>query len=448
MSDVNNPAGGNVAKTAQVVASMESGSNNNTDTITVSGTNDPNGEDNGQKDQYCYICEDGGNMVPENPTGEPQACVSIPESMIKGEDTLFPCPKCVSDRGLSSIGYFVNQGARATMHMSSRTSLAVVIYHLHAMTPFAKSLSEQLHAALSSFYVTVAFQTRLIHRSFVPEDADAMFDEIARGAPYHVAIVFLTEGDPQGGWWHTSQFGNQRNTQVSEDEFLGTCLHSMRRMARGAVTARVFGVSCGFNLQAKGSMEAIVTHLEKTPFLSLVMPSTCSLMMSEYVTMLPEIFVNLYYFGAPLESTLFRVWGKSKEHLEVRKIEYAPRSSRPLGVCLPLLHTICGCLEGADAEWAFKKELQNSPEVIFIYRSRCCGVELQVGIHPNERRQLVYHEVSFIMESWNRAKGKFNFHEARSVRMKILSPHPDGKPHPVDLAGPWTRSGIQAVKHK
>ncbi|KAG8682193.1 hypothetical protein FRC11_000138, partial [Ceratobasidium sp. 423] len=53
MSDINNPAGGNVAKTAQVIASMESGSNNNTDTITMSGTNNPNGEDNGQKDQVC-----------------------------------------------------------------------------------------------------------------------------------------------------------------------------------------------------------------------------------------------------------------------------------------------------------------------------------------------------------------------------------------------------------
>ncbi|KAG8734339.1 hypothetical protein FRC11_005326 [Ceratobasidium sp. 423] len=123
-----------------------------------------------------------GDQVPkdqrqENPTGEPEACVSIPESMAKGEDTLFPCPQCVAERGLSSIGYFVNRGARATMRVSPRVSMAIIIYHLNSYNALAKSLSEQLHSALSAFYVSVACQTRLIHRSFTSAGAEAMFDE-------------------------------------------------------------------------------------------------------------------------------------------------------------------------------------------------------------------------------------------------------------------------------
>ncbi|KAG8734409.1 hypothetical protein FRC11_014255 [Ceratobasidium sp. 423] len=434
-----------------------------------------------QKDTYCYICEDGGDIIDcswcsnsccynvigkklDNPANEQEACVSIPESMITADDTLFPCPKCVADRGLSAIGYFINRGARATTRVVSRTSVAIIIYHLHSYTALAKSLSEQLNAALSAFYVPVACQTRLIHRGFTSGEAELMFEEIPRTSPYHLAVIFLTEGDPQGGWWHTINYGSQKDTQVSEEDFLGTCLSNLKRMARGAMTARVFGVACGFNLRVKGVIGAIVEFLEKTPFGSLVMPSTCSLLPCEYLTIFPEIFVNLYYLGASLDTSLYRTWGKSKAarthtgmiimdrpngepNMSVRMVLYAPVISRPLGVPLPVVAAICGCPEDG-AEWVYKTELSNAPEVIFIYRSKCCRLELQVGIYPDQRRQIKQHEVLFMVEQWNRGKGRFSFNESQNVCMKILPPNLDGKPSPVDMNEMWTRSGKRAKKRE
>ncbi|KAG8734419.1 hypothetical protein FRC11_014265 [Ceratobasidium sp. 423] len=381
---------------------------------------------------YCYICEDGGSIVDcawcknsccyniigqqqENPANEPEACVSIPESMISGADAIFPCPKCVADRRLTSIGYFINRGARATTRISPRTSVAIIIYHLNAYNALAKSLSEQLNAALSSFLMTVACQTRLIHRGFTESEADAMFDELPRELGYHLAVIFMTEGDPSGGWWHTVDYGSQKDSQVSEHEFLGTCLGSLRKMAKGAISARVFGISCGFNLKAKGTMAAIVDYLER------------------------------------LKQTLHRTWGKSKEahthsglvimdrsdlfaEIKVWMILYAPVILRPLGVPLPVAHTLCGCPEERSG-WGFKKELHNPPEL-----------ELQVGIHPDQRRQTSDYEVTLMEEPWNRAKGRFTFNESKNVRMKILPPNPEGKPGSVDRRGMWTSSGRRAVK--
>ncbi|GAB1523775.1 hypothetical protein RhiTH_006925 [Rhizoctonia solani] len=358
--------------------------------------------------------------------------------------------------------YFINQGHKATMRVAPTCSLILVIYHLKVFQHLAESLWRQLHAALAAFHVTVAAETRLIHKEFREGESAHLLDEIDANRPFHLAIVFLTEGDPQGGWWHTSQHGNQKSSSVAEDQFLETCLYTLRKIARRALTARVFGVSCGFNLQTKGSLNRIKEYLQRTAFTSIVLPSTCSLLMCEYLYMMPEIFVNLYYFGAGLDRTLFGVWGRSKEArihtglvimdraeqklpLNVRQVQYAPIALRPLGVQLPVARAICGCSENLQTDWAFKKQLPNGPEIIFIYRSRCCGMELQVGIFPGSRKQLVYHEVTFMSKVWDTNKRLFGFHPSRNVRMKLLPPNEEKKPYPVDIGQMWTKAGSKAL---
>jgi predicted RNA-binding Zn-ribbon protein involved in translation (DUF1610 family) len=61
--------------------------------------------------QYCYICEDGGQVMecsfctksfcygilgepPNDPEHSP--CVSVSAQMVKEENHLFPCPDCLS----------------------------------------------------------------------------------------------------------------------------------------------------------------------------------------------------------------------------------------------------------------------------------------------------------------------------------------------------------------
>ncbi|KDN36754.1 hypothetical protein RSAG8_10618, partial [Rhizoctonia solani AG-8 WAC10335] len=362
------------------------------------------------------------------------------------------------------VQYFINQGTRVTMRVTARASVVLVIYHLYSYKDIAIALADQITAALSSFYVSIACQTRLIHRGFTSGEAEIMFDEIPRNVPYHLAVIFLTEGDPQGGWWHTSAYGNMKDSQVSEQDFLSTCLHNLRKMACKAETARVFGVACGFNLRVNGSMQAILEYLKPTAFRSLVLPSTCSLLMCDYLPLLSELFINIYYFGAALEPSLLQIWAKSKQirvhtglvivdrpdlssEMSAKMILYAPVASRPLGVTLPLVYAVCGCSDGGGV-WEFKKEVENHIETVFIYRASCCRVELQVGIHPADRRQRTDHEVRFTVEPWDISKGRFTFNESDNVRMKIFPAPPGKRGAALELNTMWTRSGKKALKRE
>ncbi|KAF8750290.1 hypothetical protein RHS01_09347 [Rhizoctonia solani] len=348
------------------------------------------------------------------------------------------------------------------MQVSVRTSLVLVVYHLHSYKAIAKALSDQVQSALKAFLVSVACQTRLIHRGFTTAEADIMFNEISPNDPFHLAVIFLTEGDPQGGWWHTSAHGHQKDSTVCEEDFLSTCLVNLEDVAERAVTARIFGVSCGYNLKVNGTINSIVRFLERTPYQSFVTPSTSSLLMCDYIPIFPEIFLNLYYFGTALEPALYRVWGKSKEarshtglmlftrspesvEMQVKAISYAPIASRPLGVPLPLLQTICGC-DNDGMKWSFKKTFVNGLEAIFIYRAPCCQVELQVGIYPGNRQKFVQHEMHFVVENWDRESDTFTFNDSDNVKMKILPPRFDGKPSLVCRDRPWTTAGINAAK--
>ncbi|CCO34320.1 hypothetical protein BN14_08417 [Rhizoctonia solani AG-1 IB] len=305
--------------------------------------------------------------------------------MAKRNDTPFICPTCVGERGLSSIGYFINRGSRATMRVAPRTSFMLVIYHLYPYTDLALALRDQITAALGAFFVSTACQTRLIHRIFQAEQAETMFDEISRDVPFHLAVIFMTESDPRGGWWHTSTYGNMKSSTVSEIDFLATCLDNLAEVARSAATARVFGISCGYNLRAEDTIKDILSYLHPTPYLSLVVPSTTTLLMCDFVPIFPELFLNLYYFGAALETSLFSAWGKSKEALE-----------------------------------------------------------LQVAIYPGDRLQYLKHEMCFNIERWDSITQRFNFNECDNVRMKIFPPSKDGKPAAVNLDGMWTVAGARA----
>ncbi|KAG8720298.1 hypothetical protein FRC09_009791 [Ceratobasidium sp. 395] len=427
---------------------------------------------------YCYMCEDGGRIIdcslcpnaccydvigekPANPTEEPEACVSIPESMANNDVVPFPCPACVAIHRPRTIGYFVNRGSRTTMRVASKTSVALVVYHLRSLADEARTLAEQLLSALQVFYVNVAWQTRLIHHAIKPEEAEEFFKELPRDAPYHLAVVFMTEGDPRGGWWHTSLHRNQPDSRVNEDKFLESCLRNLHGFGRKAVTARLFGIACGLNLGVPVAMQRIKEYLTTTPFISMVLPTSCALLVHEWARILPELFVNLYYFGVGLENSVLRIWGKStgvRKHtgillmerpgrgysFNVKKYMHSPTSSRPYGVELPDVTTICGCR--SDAKWRYKTEIQNRLEVVFVFRSTCCGVELQVAIHPTHRRRIKMYDTTMTEEFWHYATESFLFTERENVAMRIFPPDPHGPPRKPFLQRLWTMSGKRNEK--
>jgi hypothetical protein len=154
---------------------------------------------------------------------------------------------------------------------------------------------------------------------------------------------------------------------------------------------------------------------------------------------LPELLLNLYYFGTDLRPSLYKVWGKSEEvrkhtgllifdrkvkemPFSITKVQHAPILSRPLGVHLPTKLSICGCNSARDDEgtWIHKREVPNGRESIFIYRSACCATELQVAIFPGRRRTIQRNDTLFVEEDWNVASRSFDFKECAMVRMKVF----------------------------
>ncbi|KAG8795542.1 hypothetical protein FRC12_012981 [Ceratobasidium sp. 428] len=431
-----------------------------------------------QGELYCYVCEDGGRIFdcslcpnaccydvigakPANPTDEPEACVSIPESMANNKEVPFPCPACIALHRPRTVGYFVNRGARTTMRVASGTSVALVVYHLRSLAHEARALADQLLSALQVFYVNVAWQTRLLHHAIKPEEAEEFFKELPRDAPYHLAVVFLTEGDPRGGWWHTSLHRNQPDGRFREQDFLKSCLQNLGDFAGKAATARVFGIACGLNLAIPGAISGAKDYLSTTPFMSLLLPTTCSLLIHEWARLLPELFVNIYYFGVGLENSVLRIWGKStglRRHtgillmeqptrgstFNVKKYMHSPPASRPFGVELPVATTLCGCQ--SEARWRYKTEKQNGLEVVFLYRSACCGLDLQVAIHPNHRRRVKMYDTTMTEEHWHRATQSFLFTERENVSMRVFPPDPNGPPREPSLKEMWTMSGKKNQK--
>jgi hypothetical protein len=78
---------------------------------------------------------------------------------------------------------------------------------------------------------------------------------------YHLAVVFVTESQPGGGWWWASRYGNQPKSQVSERDLLVECRHQVRRLERKALSFRMFGVACGTNLLGRGVVDKLQNQL-------------------------------------------------------------------------------------------------------------------------------------------------------------------------------------------
>lgn len=147
--------------------------------------------------------------------------------------------------------------------------------------------------------------------------------------------------------------------------------------------------------------------------------------------------MNLYYFGAALRPSLYKVWGQSEEGREhtgllvidrnaqeeqfsVTHLMHSPPTSRPLGVQLPIATTICGCpSDPPGGSWSYVKERQNGRETIFSYNSSCCRLVLHVAIFPGRRRRIDKNDTFFVEEDWNPDARALDFKESTMVRMVV-----------------------------
>jgi hypothetical protein len=73
--------------------------------------------------------------------------------------------------------------------------------------------------------------------------------------PYHLIYIFLTESNPEGGWWF------EANKQTGEGDWLKGMLEKYNKIADRAISSRIFGMCCGINLYNGGVVEEIAQTL-------------------------------------------------------------------------------------------------------------------------------------------------------------------------------------------
>jgi hypothetical protein len=132
-----------------------------------------------------------------------------------------------------------------------------------------------------------------------------------------------------------------------------------------------------------------------------VIPAAAAVTTQDYVCILPQLFVQIYYIGTPLSSALVRVWAARKPasyHTDVilfmksaelggrtsiTKYSYGSAASRPWSIGLPLPGSLCICANQEGViKWCTIGKPQKTPfgEGSARYRSSCYHVFLKVAV--------------------------------------------------------------------
>jgi hypothetical protein len=177
-------------------------------------------------------------------------------------------------------------------------------------------------------------------------------------------------------------------------------------------------------------------NISRGPWESIVLPTSSSVVLKNYVGIFPELFVHLYYFGSPLRSSLLRTWAKSEEArqhtgflvmerpngrnkpLVVSKFEHAP-TYRPFGFDLPMVPSLCGCWDKHPHHWSLRHSSSAFGEQFSFYISSCCSMELHIAIYTDRRTVFDAHGTTIMEEKWDPVSERFSFDPMTMVCMKI-----------------------------
>ncbi|QRW13702.1 ATPase [Ceratobasidium sp. AG-Ba] len=412
--------------------------------------------------EYCYVCEDGGATITcticsrsycysilgdASDDADYTACVSVPRDMVDEAGRAFPCPDCLETAQAKTAPYVINRAARATQRRALHAAVVLVILHIDSLRSLAFSVQSQIQAALNAFQINLASYCGMLDGGISDEDQRELLAEIDPDLYHHVVVIFITESHPGGGWWWESGNESHRPSQVDE---AGVLKH---------ITI-VLASSLALLYMAK--------YLTSTPVKSLVLPTVSAALNADISPILPELMLNLYYFGRDLRDSIYKVWGQSDEArvhtgllvmdrvlasqpFNCAKLSYSPVCSRPLGVTLPEAWTICGCPcpPHGQLSWMLLKEVkEHKREALFAYKSLCCGLELHLAVFISRLRQTIRNELPFTEEDWDQETSSFGFNPSTMVRMTVYPPTPAGQDlsklqgDPKTLAGKKTAAEV------
>ncbi|KAG9095519.1 hypothetical protein FRC06_009710 [Ceratobasidium sp. 370] len=199
----------------------------------------------------------------KNKDDDCSACLTIPPEMANVRAKEFRCPECLSNDRYYPLDYIINRGSRATRRLSARSSVVFVLFHLKTNANQAEALFSQVSAILGVFELHLVAFLQEHEAGLTEEQAHALKDELLPREPYHLAVVFLTEGNPGGGWWTKTDLDEGGSAQVDESQFLRYHLKPLTSLAHHAVSARIFVSSCALNLFDDKSLGTIFDTIDE-----------------------------------------------------------------------------------------------------------------------------------------------------------------------------------------
>ncbi|QRV85120.1 ATPase [Ceratobasidium sp. AG-Ba] len=381
--------------------------------------------------EYCYVCEDGGATITcticsrsycysilgdASDDADYTACVSVPRDMVDEAGRAFPCPDCLETAQAKTAPYVINRAARATQRRALHAAVVLVILHIDSLRSLAFSVQSQIQAALNAFQINLASYCGMLDGGISDEDQRELLAEIDPDLYHHVVVIFITESHPGGGWWWESGNESHRPSQVDE---AGVLKH---------ITI-VLASSLALLYMAK--------YLTSTPVKSLVLPTVSAALNADISPILPELMLNLYYFGRDLRDSIYKVWGQSDE----------ARVHTGLLVMDPDLSASPYPKHGLFVD-AHVLPTEHKREALFAYKSLCCGLELHLAVFISRLRQTIRNELPFTEEDWDQETSSFGFNPSTMVRMTVYPPTPAGQDlsklqgDPKTLAGKKTAAEV------
>jgi hypothetical protein len=157
--------------------------------------------------------------------------------------------------------------------------------------------------------------------------------------------------------------------------------------------------------------------------------------------MLPELFVQVYYYSLPLRSSLLRVWATSKrarKHTDVllferskedgnvslQKFCNAAEGSRPWGVDLPVARSFCNCVDSDDkCRWkrTHTEKPQKFKEHFACFRSTCHHTDLQLAVFAEGFTVREINGTHIVVQDFDWSMGRFPLDDRRAYSMKVFS---------------------------
>ncbi|KAG8737090.1 hypothetical protein FRC10_008582 [Ceratobasidium sp. 414] len=159
------------------------------------------------------------------------------------------------------LQYQIRRNSRATQRRVVGSQLFVIIAYLPKLEARCRQIFDIVWSVLGTFHVLVTTYYIEISALISRGDIKRIFGRsrqtsvlVSTETPYHLVFVFMTESNPGGGWWHGDYQGD-------EAEWLVENLKLYDNIARKALSARIFGVTCGLNLAATGVISRIASTL-------------------------------------------------------------------------------------------------------------------------------------------------------------------------------------------